>query len=222
MKKKKKKILTEPNLAETNFFFLRRTVPRPKVRARVQTYVLTKYIFGNKYRPPSSNRLQFLKELNEILQIIAARFCNHAKQLVTKLLKAIFIWCTVMACAKDIASNHSYATTGSSIDHIWINRDDRKSSSSLWLMSFETLSFLSHLVHWKAYAIISLWLSDIIDDFPKFIFLKSSGTVRNDDILVRLRNINVDNRQLFSNRVYSFPWNDLLTSSSAGTLCGRF
>ena len=37
----------------------------------------TKYLFGNIYRPPSSNCLQFLEELNEILQRIVARFCNH-------------------------------------------------------------------------------------------------------------------------------------------------
>ena len=77
--------------------------------------------------------------------------------------------------------------------------------------------------------------------FPTFISLKSSGgTVRND-ILVGFRNKNIQwtflfrinsirkklpvmdhNRQLLSNRVYSFSWNDLLTSSSADALCGRF
>ena len=37
----------------------------------------TKYLFGSIYRPPCSNCLQFLEELNEVLQRIAARFGNH-------------------------------------------------------------------------------------------------------------------------------------------------
>ena len=67
----------------------------------------------------------------------------------------------------------------------------------------------------------SVWLSVISNHFPTFIYLKPSGTVRNDDILVRFFNKKFYNRQIFSNRVYSFPWNDLLTSS-ADRLCGRF
>ena len=168
----------------------------------------TKYLFGNLYRPPASNCIQFLEELNEILQIIDARFCNHliciSGDMNINILKnvtgnhAVQSYLNLMysygMLPKILRPTRVTRSTAALIDHIWINRDDRFSSSSICL-------------------------SDISDHFPTFISLKS-GTVRNDDILVRFRNKNVDNWQLFSNRVYSFPWNDLLTSSSADALCG--
>ena len=107
------------------------------------------------------------------------------------------IMCSYGLSPKILRPTRVTRSTVALIDHTRINRGDSISSSFIWL-------------------------PDISEHFPTFISLKSSGAVWNDDILVRFHNKNIDNGQLFSNRVYYFSRNDLLTSWSADALCGRF